>query len=100
MRLFIITILAVISKGEATAQSPNSRVLIIGIDGVRSDALISAETPNIDNLIAGGFYSPNCLNDDITISGTGWSNILCGVRSDKHLVEGNETELAGCLSAI
>ena len=43
MRLFIIAILAVISKGEATAQSPNSRVLIIGIDGVRSDALISAD---------------------------------------------------------
>ena len=60
MRLFIIAILAVISKGEATAQSPNSRVLIIGIDGVRSDALISAETPNIDNLISGGLDSPNC----------------------------------------
>ena len=72
------------------AQSPNSRVLVIGIDGVRSDALTAADTPNIDALIASGLYSPNALNDDITISGPGWSNILCGVRSDKHLVEGND----------
>lgn len=65
------------------------KVLLIGIDGCRSDALILAETPNIDGLISNGIYSPNALNDDITISGPGWSAILCGVWSEKHLVTGN-----------
>jgi hypothetical protein len=49
------------------------------------DALELANTPTIDNLIANGIYSPDALNDDITISGPGWSAILCGVWSDKHL---------------
>ena len=66
------------------------KVLIIGIDGVRSDAFIQAQTPTIDALIENGIYSPNALNDDITISGPGWSAILCGVWSTKHLVTGND----------
>ena len=65
------------------------KVLIIGIDGCRPDALQVANTPNLDNLIANGLYSPDALNDDITISGPGWSAILCGVLSDKHLVTNN-----------
>lgn len=69
------------------AQTP--RVLIIGIDGCRPDALETATTPNLDALIANGFYSPDALNDDITFSGPGWSAILTGVRSDKHGVTNN-----------
>lgn len=65
------------------------KVLIIGIDGCRPDALQAAYTPNIDSLIANGIFSPDAQNDDITISGPGWSAILCGVWSDKHLVTDN-----------
>jgi hypothetical protein len=61
------------------------KVLLIGIDGCRADALELANTPTIDNLISNGIYSPDALNDDITISGPGWSAILCGVWSNKHL---------------
>ena len=61
------------------------KVLLIGIDGCRADALELASTPTIDNLIVNGIYSPDAVNDDITISGPGWSAILCGVWSDKHL---------------
>ncbi len=68
----------------------NKKVLIIGIDGCRPDALQIANTPNIDNLINNGIYSPDALNNDITISGPGWSAILCGVWSDKHLVTNND----------
>ena len=65
------------------------KVLVIGIDGCRPDALEVASTPVIDQLIASGIYSPDALNDDITISGPGWSAILCGVWSEKHLVVDN-----------
>jgi len=65
------------------------KVLVIGIDGCRSDVLQVTNTPNIDNLISNGLFSPDALNDDITISGPGWSAILCGVWSDKHGVVNN-----------
>ena len=74
--------------GNAYSQT-TKKVLIIGIDGCRPDALTLALTPNIDSLAANGLYSVDALNDDITISGPGWSSILCGVKSDKHLVTGN-----------
>ena len=86
---FIFSILLAFSPLYLLGQTPSSRVLVIGIDGVRSDALTAANTTNIDALMSTGVYSPDALNDDITISGPGWSNILCGVRSDKHLVVDN-----------
>lgn len=70
-------------------QAQDKKVLIIGIDGVRPDALEAADTPNIDALIANGIFSPDALNDDITSSGPGWSSILCSVWSDKHGVTDN-----------
>jgi hypothetical protein len=69
----------------ALSQQNIKKVLIIGIDGCRADALELANTPVIDNLIQNGIYSTDALNDDITVSGPGWSAILCGVWSDKHL---------------
>jgi len=66
------------------------KVLIIGIDGCRSDALEIASTPTIDSLINEGIFSPDALNDDITMSGPGWSANLCGVWSNKHQVTNND----------
>jgi predicted AlkP superfamily pyrophosphatase or phosphodiesterase len=73
------------------------RVLIIGIDGLRPDALEQAETPHLDRLIADGIYfegtdirEPEGTDDADTISGPGWSNLLCGVWPDKHGVLDNE----------
>ena len=65
------------------------KVLVVGIDGCRPDAIAASATPNLDNLIENGLYSPDALNDDITISGPGWSAILCGVWPEKHLVTDN-----------
>lgn len=74
----------------AVAAEPSKHVLIIGIDGVRPDALKVAKTPNLDRLIAEGTYAsatdivaPRETKSD-TISGPGWSNILTGTWSDKH----------------
>ena len=82
---YIYSFLLILSVFSIQAQ----RVLVIGIDGTRSDALTAAFTPNIDALIAEGVYSPDALNNDITSSGPGWSDILTGVRSNKHGVTDN-----------
>lgn len=69
--------------------SKAQRVLIIGIDGCRANVAEIANTPYLDEFKANGLYSPDALNNDITISGPAWSAILCGVWSNKHLVTGN-----------
>ncbi len=79
-----------LSLSFVLSSQTEKKALIIGIDGVRADAFIQAQTPNLDALITNGIYSPNALNNDITISGPGWSAILCGVWSPKHLVTGND----------
>ncbi len=68
----------------------DKKSLIIGIDGLKSDALIEAETPAIDKLIRKGFYSYSANIDSTkSFSGPGWSSILTGVWYEKHLVNGN-----------
>lgn len=66
-----------------------NKVLIIGIDGCRPDALVAANTPNIDALIANGTYSLVAQTQPPTSSGPGWSSMLTGVWGDKHGVTDN-----------
>jgi predicted AlkP superfamily pyrophosphatase or phosphodiesterase len=78
----------------------NRHVLVIGIDGVRPDALQAAATPNIDGLITNGSVSYQAFaggelgtpSQQPTVSGPGWSSILTGVWVDKHHVKGNKFE--------
>ncbi len=74
---------------------PENRVLVIGIDGVRPDALQIADTPAIDELISVGAFTNNTkilgdrYRDNETISGPGWSSFLTGVWAGKHGVNDN-----------
>jgi len=86
MRLLFLLILFLTSWNS---YSQIQKVLIIGIDGCRADALELANTPNLDALMFAGTYSFDALNDDITYSGPGWSAMLTGVWSDKHGVTDN-----------
>jgi predicted AlkP superfamily pyrophosphatase or phosphodiesterase len=71
--------------------------LVIGIDGLRVDALQQAETPSLDGLIAEGTVTYDAFaggvlgtqTEQMTWSGPGWSSILTGVWVDKHGVEIN-----------
>lgn len=81
----------------ATA-GPSKRVLFIGIDGLRSDALEQAQAPALHALIEHGTYSPDALvrpADQIfaaTSSGPGWTSILTGVWPSLHGVQDNGFE--------
>lgn len=65
------------------------KVLLIGVDGLRPDALPEAATPNIDALVAEGAYSFSARTGIHTVSGPGWSNILTGAWENKHGVKDN-----------
>ena len=74
---------------NAALAQPVRKVLIIGVDGMRPDAMLAANAPTFDGLIANGAFSATCQAEDITISGPGWSSILCGVHRAKHNVVDN-----------
>src|SRR6218665_944974 len=83
-----LTLLLVCSL-NVFAGGQKRKVLIIGVDGTRADCLQMANTPNIDSLVATGFYTFNAWQIDITISGPSWSSIMTGVYHEKHGVTGN-----------
>jgi len=99
-RAILLVALAVV-PGATQAQEvvrpsfPHGRVLFIGIDGCRFDAIEEAETPNLDRLMAKGCYSDTTrilgerYRRSDTVSGPGWSSLLTGVWADKHGVDTN-----------
>jgi len=94
-RLVMAMLSLAIALGLQAAEPKEPKVLYIGIDGTRYDAIEKADSPHLDALVKDGIYSDHCLilgdrykkND--TISGPGWSSILCGVWADKHGVHDN-----------
>jgi len=75
------------------AQEGNiNKVLIIGIDGCRPDALLAAQTPNMDALWKDGAYTFKARTDEISSSGPAWSAMLIGVWHQKHNILNNEYE--------
>jgi hypothetical protein len=88
MKTFYIIFLSLISIQTVQA-SQKRKVLIIGIAGIRSDALQKANTPTIDGVIAKGFYTYTSWHRGHTLSAPAWSTIMCGVEYDKHKVEDN-----------
>ena len=69
----------------------NRKVLVIGIDGFRSDAMQANITPFIHNLsqTSNSYYTDKHIVESITYSGPNWSSILTGVHMDKHNVTDN-----------
>ena len=67
------------------------KVLVIGIDGVRSDVLSPLHTPFLDSIIQDMniFYNVSHRTENYTSSGPNWSSILTGVNYDKHNVIDN-----------
>uniref|UniRef100_A0A7C2NYU3 Nucleotide pyrophosphatase n=1 Tax=Schlesneria paludicola TaxID=360056 RepID=A0A7C2NYU3_9PLAN len=80
---------------SVAAAEPVPKVLFLGIDGCRWDAVEAANTPHLDRLVRDGYFAlgteilaPRETPGD-TVSGPGWSNLLCGVWPDKHGVVDN-----------
>ncbi len=83
-----ITIIAFVCTLAAYA-SQTRKVLVIGIDGCRSDAFQQANTPHLDSLIATGLFTYDAWHLGITVSGPSWSTIMTGVWWNKHGVTSN-----------
>lgn len=83
---------------KAQCAGKSRHVLLVGIDGVRSDALQAARTPNIDSVAADGVTTLNAFTggelgtgtEQPTLSGPGWATVLTGVWVDRHGVTDNK----------
>lgn len=77
----------------AAGQTP--KAILIGIDGMRPDALQRAMdrglVPNLQALMENGTYCPNATTSDLTFSGPSWTDILAGIHRDQHGVATNST---------
>ena len=89
-RLLLLGIALTTAFSGCRGAPPARKVLLIGLDGIRVDILAEAHTPNIDRLIANGFFSDRAQTKVRTVSGPGWSSMLIGARTDKHLVNSND----------
>lgn len=82
-------------QGGFAAEQPQKKVLIIGVDGTRLDALAVARTPNLNALKAGGCFSDRALTHPVTHSAACWSSFFTGVWGDKHGVNDPGNSFAG-----
>lgn len=66
------------------AQAQISHVVVISIDGLRPDAVLAAEAPHLDSLIARGAYSPNAQTVKMSETLPSHASMLTGVTLEKH----------------
>lgn len=88
----ILSIFLLLGPGNPVLgqQEKVNKVLIIGIDGCRPDALQKAHTKNMDQLWQNGAYSFEARTDEISSSGPCWTAMLTGVWHQKHNVLSND----------
>lgn len=87
--------LAACGADDAGPAAPVSgRVLILGLDGTRSEGIELAQTPNLDALRASGYVDLDAITGDVSLSGPGWASMLSGVWCDKHKVVDNDVSWA------
>jgi hypothetical protein len=73
----------------AAAPAGAARLLILGVDGCRPDALLRCRTPNLTALAGEGAFTWWALSRPPTKSGPSWSTIFTGVWNGKHGVTDN-----------
>ncbi len=91
-----------VAVGVLSASSSEARekkVLTIGVDGLRPDALIAANAPNVDSLVDGTFFGTSgpsgifatyAQAEHLTFSGPGWGAYMTGLHVDRHGADTNE----------
>jgi len=89
-RLLLASLVLLATPSTTWSQERTPKVLVIGLDGVRVDALADASTPVIDSLAEHGFFSDEAKTRVRTVSGPGWSSMATGAWTDRHRVDGND----------
>ena len=85
----------------ASTTAGERKVLTIAIDGLRPDALLAANAPNVDSLVDGTFFGTSgpsgifvtyAQSEHLTFSGPGWGAYMTGLHVDRHGADTNGFE--------
>lgn len=82
----------VVSAGlaaQAKQAAKPVRVVLIGLDGIRTDGLQQAETPNLDRLFAEGAFSWTTRDVMPSVTLPNWTSIFLGSGPERHWVVEN-----------
>lgn len=66
-----------------------TQVLLIGLDGISTEGLLAANTPNIDKLMKEGAWTYNTRNVIPSNTLPNWTSMLCGSGPERHGVTSN-----------
>jgi hypothetical protein len=79
------------------AQAKTRKVVFVIADGIPADLLEKASKPNLDKIIAAGFYKrafvggiKGSYNQTPTVSAPGYNNLITGTWANKHQVINND----------
>ncbi|WP_285584767.1 alkaline phosphatase family protein [Herbidospora sp. NBRC 101105] len=81
-----------VSHVEPPPPKPVPKVLVIGVDGVRTDRVLTTGATYLRALMSEGLYATGQLDlapGVKSLSGPAWSTILTGVNPEKHGVRDN-----------
>jgi len=84
----ILTILLLLFSGCGEMPPENPGVIVIIIDGLRPDKVEQAYTPFLDELQAGGAFTPRARSVMPTITRVNFVTFSTGVHTDRHGVVG------------
>ncbi len=87
----ILTVLAVSTTACAAEDSLQRRVVLISVDGLRPDAIETADTPTMQALIATGSYQATCLNEMPPGTLPNHTSMVTGQGVAHHRVYANST---------
>ena len=82
--LFISSLLFVSCQSGKT-----KRIILIGIDGLSTDGIQCAKTPNLNRLIRDGAFSLKARGVMPTVSAPNWGSMLCGAGPEQHGITNN-----------
>ena len=82
--LFISSLLFVSCQSGKT-----KRIILIGIDGLSTDGIQCAKTPNLNRLIKDGAFTLKARGVMPTVSAPNWGSMLCGAGPEQHGITNN-----------
>jgi hypothetical protein len=88
-QLFLIPVAVIAFHANVLAADKETKILVIGVDGIINTAIDYASTPGIDDLIENATYNMNSYGGLPAYSSTGWATLLTGVSADKNGVATN-----------
>ncbi|RKD88258.1 type I phosphodiesterase/nucleotide pyrophosphatase [Mangrovibacterium diazotrophicum] len=75
---------AILTHQASVVTAADTKILVVGVDGIINTAIDYASTPGIDKLIDNASYNMAGYGGLPAYSTSGWATMLTGVQSDKH----------------